>query len=257
MTRRFVLVICLLLIPAFSFAQDSPDATFEFYGTVQSANATALVINGQIVDISEAQINAPLVAGLVVRIQGAFTSDGSIAAVQIDPVSPGLIPGIVEITGIVSELNETSIRVGAQSIEISSAHISGTPQVGQFVRAYALQAAPGVWTARSVIARLVPEVVVTPEVLPTTASNEIAAPGTTPEVIPPAQTPEVGVGEDLRIEGTLQAVDANSITVDGSRYFIGSARIDGVLTVGARVRLEIRVISGGEWIVEEVRMRDD
>jgi hypothetical protein len=164
-----------------------------------------------------------------------------------------LIPGIVELNGSVTNLQGTTLQVGGQTVDISGAHVSGTLAVGQVVRIYVVQAVPGVWTARSVIGSAVPLVVGTPEIVAPIATAEVAPPLATLEVIPPARTPEVG--EDFKVEGTVQAFDANTITVDGNVYFIGSARIDDPLFVGAWVRLEIRVIRNGEWVVEEVNVR--
>jgi hypothetical protein len=246
-------VLLILLIPTLLRGQDSPNATLEFYGSVQSASVTALVVNGQLVDADTAQINTPLVVGMVVRVQGTLAPDGRVIATQIDPVSPGLIPGIVEINGVIAELGGASLRIGGQTIDISSTQIIGTLTVGQPIRVYAVQTAPGAWAARLVIVSTVPPVAVTPEIAAPSSTGQVIAPVTTPEVIPPAQTPEIG--EDFEIEGTVQAFDANTITVDGNIYFIGSARIEDQLFVGARVRLEIRVIRGGEWIVEEIDVR--
>lgn len=256
MIRRLLLITGLFLLPSLSLAQDAtvPDspAALEFYGTVQSASATALVVNGQLMSITGAPVNTPLVVGMVVRVQGVVASDGTLTISQIDPVSPGLLPGIVELNGTLTALQGTTAVIGGETIDLTTAQVVGSLTVGQFVRVYAVQSAPGTWTARSVIGSSLPSVALTPEVIPPNATPDVLPPVSTPEVFPPVQTPEVG--EDFEIEGTVQAFDANTITIDGSRYFIGSARIDNGLFVGARVRLEIRVVNG-EWIVEEVDVR--
>lgn len=54
MIRKIItgIAILLLLIQSVVFAQSVPtDINIEFYGTIQSANSTAIVINGQIIDV--------------------------------------------------------------------------------------------------------------------------------------------------------------------------------------------------------------
>lgn len=255
MIRRLALAAFVLLIHTFLLAQDSPGAVIGFYGAVQSVNATALVINGQIVDIQSAQVTTPLAIGVTVRITATYAGDGSLTAQTVEALPPGFIPGIVVISGAITDIADSTITIQGHTIVMSDAVVSGAPALGQEATVYAVADATDSWQARVVIAHdAAPAPIETPEIAPPTATSTIAAPISTPEVVAPVQTAEVG--EDFRVEGTLQAFDANSITVDGDRYFYGSARIDGTLRVGARVRLEIRVLSSDEWIVEEVRIRD-
>ncbi|MEO8397303.1 MAG: hypothetical protein ABI700_30180 [Chloroflexota bacterium] len=263
MKRRYFLAVAslILLIPQLLFAQDT---TIEFYGTIQSANATAIVINGQIVDIQSAQVNAPLTAGTVVHVRATSGADGSFAATEIDPVTPGIIPGIVEIDGLARALNTTEagsiIRVGDTEIDISEAEIRGTILPEQPVRVFARSVAPGKWAALLVVGADIlspastPEVgapVATPDVLPPVATPEVGAPVSTPDVLAPVKTPEAG--EDFKITGTLQSLTDADLVVDGQRLFIGGARIEGTLTVGVQVQLEIRVVNG-QWVLEAIKV---
>ena len=264
MIRRLALAAFVLLIHTSLLAQDSLGAVIEFYGAVQSVNETALVINGQIVDIQSAQVTTPLVVGVTVRVTATYADDGSLTAQTVEAFPPGVIPGIVVISGAITGITDSTITIQGHAIDTTDAVVTGTPALGQAATVYAVASATDSWQARVVIVHdampapiETPEAaapIATPEIVPPTATSTVAAPVSTPEIVAPVQTAEVG--EDFRVEGTLQAFDANSITVDGDRYFYGSARIDGTLRVGARVRLEIRVLSSGEWIVEEVRIRD-
>ncbi len=259
MKRRWSLAVAslILLIPQLLFAQDT---SIEFYGTVQSANATALVINGQIIDIQTAQVNTPLLAGTVVHVQANLEADNSLVARQIDAVAPGIIPGVVQIVGVIEEINGTTVRVNGQQINILGAQVVGQLNVGELVRVAALQTAPGQWTANFLAGFVIggpistPEVnapVATPDVLPPLATPEVSAPISTPEVNAPASTPEAG--EDFKISGTLQSFTDADLVVDGQRYFIGGARVEGTLIVGTQVQLEIRVVNG-QWVLEEVEV---
>jgi hypothetical protein len=86
------------------------------------------------------------------------------------------------------------------------------------------------------------------------ATGDVQPPVATPEVLPPVSTPEVS--DDFRVEGRLEAVGSSAIMVDGQRYDIRAARIDDPLSVGAFVRMEVRVVDG-QFVVERIRVEDD
>ncbi len=193
MLRKIIInaAILLLLIQGIVFAQ--AEINIEFYGTIQSANSTAIVINGQIVDVRGAQINVPLTVGMGARVQATVLSDGSLLARQVDPLSAGLIPGIVEINGTVTNFILPILTISGQTIDITGAEVSGSITIGQIVRVFAVATAPGVWQARFVDAvDNVPAPLSTPEV----GSPGILPPVATSEVLPPVSTPEVGDDDD-------------------------------------------------------------
>jgi hypothetical protein len=181
--KIFLTVFLLFVMQGLVFAQT--DFTVEFYGTIQSVNSTAIVINGQIVDVSDTAVNAPLAAGTAVRVQAVMLPDGTFAARQIDVLPSGVIPGIVEINGTVTDFALPIVTINGQSIDITGTEISGSIVIGQVVRIFAVAIAPGIWQARFVDAG---------GNLPG-ANSEVLVPATTPEVLPPATTPEVS-GDD-------------------------------------------------------------
>lgn len=179
--------ILLLLMQGGVFAQS--DVNIEFYGTIQSANNTAIVINGQIVDIRGALVNTPLTTGVGVRVQATVLSGGNLTARQVDPFPAGVIPGIVEINGTVTNFVQPILTISGQTIDTTGAEIIGTITLGQIVRVFAVAPAPGEWQARLVDAvDNMPTPITTPEV----DTGSIVPPVTTPEVLPPVSTPEVG-----------------------------------------------------------------
>ena len=181
MVRRIILIAALLLLLLQGVVFSQTDNNIEFYGTIQSANSTAIVINGQIIDMRGAMVNTAFTPGLAVRIQATMLADGSLVARQIDALPVGIIPGIVEINGTVLNLTAATLNVSGQVIDITNAEISGSIALGQSVRVFAVATAPGTWQARFVdAAGNVPAPLSTPEV------------GPAPNVLPPASTPEVG-----------------------------------------------------------------
>jgi uncharacterized membrane protein YgcG len=186
MAYRVVTLIALLLILIQPIALAQTDVNIEFYGTIQSANSTGLVMNGQIVDIRGAQVTTPLAAGLAVRVQAILLPDGSLAARQIDALPAGVIPGIVEISGTATDFALPVLIVNNQIIDLTDAEISGSIVIGQIVRVFAVAVTPGVWRARFVDASdNIPAPASTPEV------DSPVTEALPPEVLMPAFTPEV------------------------------------------------------------------
>jgi hypothetical protein len=180
MARKLIVCIALLIV-AQGMVFSQSELNIEFYGTIQSANTTAIVVNGQIVDVQSALMNAPLASGTAVRVQATLLPDGSLTARQVDVLPAGIIPGIVEITGTVTDFVLPFLMVNGQTIDITGTEISGSFAIGQSVRVFAIATAPGAWQARFVDAG---DAITTPP--------GVLAPATTPEILPPATTPEVG-----------------------------------------------------------------
>lgn len=244
MTRLIGSFFAALLLAIGSVsAQDDGGLNIEFYGTVQSASATAAVINGQLVDITGAEIRAPLTAGTTVRVHAILAADGSLSAREIEPTSPGLIPGIVEIEGTIDAMNGSTVTISGEVFDIASAGIGGQLAVGNVARVYAVAVAPHQWNARLVVSTAALQ----QPVMPPAATAEIV----TTSIPAPAVVATPEVGEDFEIFGTVTAFDGTSITVDGQPFFVGSARLDSGIAVGVAVRMEIRVINGN-WVIEEI-----
>lgn len=198
MTRRllFTAALLLLLNPLLIFAQtpSPPVTTIDFYGTVDSNLGSTLIINGRVVDISTAQMNSMLLApGVTVHIVAQVAPNGSLIAQALELVPVGFIPGLVELSGTISEVTEISIRIDDQTIDTTNARIIDLLQVGDQVRVIARATNTTVWEARFVYidSGIIPPVA-TPEVI------AILPPVTTPEVVVPVApvvapvfTPEV------------------------------------------------------------------
>ncbi|MDZ4764641.1 MAG: hypothetical protein SGI73_08815 [Chloroflexota bacterium] len=183
-------------------AQNMPptEITVEFYGTIQSANPSALVINGQVIDISGAQLSAPPTTGLVVRVIAVAQADGTIAARQIDPVPVGMLPGIVVLMGAISDVNQSTLMLGDQMVDISDAVILNALQIGDSVRLLVVADTPGRWRALLVGSPDNPAFAPlgTPDPAIRPPSSNLQAPNATPEIssappAPPVSTPEIGV----------------------------------------------------------------
>lgn len=246
-------------------AQTPPSAEpaqITVYGTIQSMNANGIVLNGQIIDTTGAQIDAPLQTGMVIQVDIIVTADGLLSAQRVIPQPVGVLPGVVVIEGTADNVQaDGRFEIGGQTITMLDTAQSIAS--GDTVRVFAVQDSPtraNQWTGLAVV-RLdaIPAPVGTVEAAPPAATVDAAPstpaqpPATTPEVVPPAATPEVS--EDFRIEGTITAMNGTTIIVEGQNINIQNARIDDPLSVGAFVRVEARRING-VIIAEEVDLRD-
>jgi hypothetical protein len=196
MTRRILLTaaLILLLIPLLITAQiETQTTTVDFYGTIESNIGSTLIINGRVVDISGTQMNGMILApGITVHIVAEIAPNGSLIARQLELVPVGFIPGLVELSGVISEISGANIRIGDQLIDTTNARIIDLLQVGQQVQVFAHATNTTVWEARfvSLMGNVLPPVV-TPEVNAEAVVPVILPPVTTPEVLPPVTTPEV------------------------------------------------------------------
>jgi hypothetical protein len=278
MTRRrlWTAALLFLLIPTLISAQTPTPVTIDFYGTIDTNLGGTLVINGRVVDVRNAQMDGLLLApGIDVHIQAEAAPNGTLIAHQLDLVPVGLLPGLVELNGTVTAFTLSSLHLGNQIIDTSTARIIGTIAVGQPAQVFASATNSNLWSARIVLGGdavapippvVTPEVVApadapvvvqpiaTPEIVPPADAPVVVQPVTTPEVIPPVSTPEVS--DDFRVEGRLEAVNGSNIVVDGQTYDISSARIDDPLAVGAFVRMEV-YLANGVFIVERIRAEDN
>jgi hypothetical protein len=184
-------MFALMVIASHLLAQNAPpasgDSSITFYGAIQSAADGVIVINGQIIDTRSAEIDAALVPGAVVRVVVESSASTTLIAQHINAVQVGVIPGIVRLTGVVTNISERVIVLdGTQIVTVSPDE--ALPRVGERVRLFVIAAAPGRWTTLDeAVAPLA-----TPEARPPAATAEpIVPPAATPEVAPPASTPDV------------------------------------------------------------------
>lgn len=182
----------------------------EFTGAVQSVAPAGFVINGLFINAPPDQVRT-LAPGIVVRVRATWGESSILGAQEIALVPAGLLPGIVELTGTLSNIS-TDFIILSSGLSGTGGQIIGTggiraglenAQIGQTVRVYAVAAGQGQWVARAVVpveTALSPAI--TPEVLP-----QPAFPTLLPAAPPPSATVEV-VPEDRRGRGSSDDDDS-------------------------------------------------
>ncbi len=259
-STKFVWLLLVLLLGATVFAlsptstpaaaqEATPEATpetpatppppqgaayLELIGIVTAFDATTLTINGQVIDISSADIDLQLAVGVLVEVHAWLLADGSIVAYEVDPFDDDdLAPGEIELIGIVTALDGNTLTLGGLTIDISTAVIDDddTPlRVGVLVEIYAVVFPDG---------RLVARLVTTED-----AANDDDDDDDNDDRSRFAR----GV---IVIIGTLDDFDDGSIII-GGQVIIIEVELDLPRVIGARYVIEIRV-ENANWVVIAMR----
>lgn len=247
---RSALVVALTLLLATLiglpkiYAQSGDDVIqIELVGEIEALSTTTLTINGQVVDISAAELNTTLAVGEVIKIEGTLEADGSIVALEVNPVEEGeLLPGEVEIIGPVEAFDTDSLTIGGLVIDISAAELEDALvlEVGSVVKVHMslVTDASGVesWVAREVQDG-------------TDDSQDDGSDDSNDDT-----SNESHPGE-FEIVGTLTSIDGDTIVVAGLTIDIVSAEIKGMLVEGALVKVHLSLVDG-VLVAREVELHD-
>lgn len=195
--------------------------SIELVGLIEAMTVDSITVNQQVIDITSAELNTALELDAAVKVEGWVLTDGTIAAREVSAATPdGLLPGEVEITGVVEALDATTLTVNGLVIDISTAEMTDAIAVGDMVKVHASFDAAGALVAREVS-------LYTPE------------------------TPPTAPGEDFELRGTLEEVGDGYIIVAGQSINMLQAEIKTQLQVGALVKVHVRIVNG-ELVASEV-----
>jgi uncharacterized membrane protein YgcG len=234
-----ILALVTLLIGQAVLAQSAQD-TVELVGTIEAVNADgSIVVNGQTITITTAELNVALATGQVVKVEGTLLSDGHIAAreVQAPDVDDLQDDDEIELIGIVDSFDGTTLVVSGIPIDVRTAEINSPIVVGQLIKVHASFDANG-----NLIARETDD----------NADDGMPSPDSTPEV----GDDNGGDDDDDRpgefeITGTLEQVGDGFIMVNGQTISITGAEIKNQLVVGALVKLHLSH-QNGQLVAREV-----
>ena len=125
----------------------------EFVGTLDSYSGSMMVVNGQSIDVSRAQIQTGVTVGQLVKVHATATGTGGWVAREVQAFvaqdAAPRSPNEFEITGTLEAISATSIVVSGQQFSIVGAEINGTLVVGVRVKVHA-SSINGVLVAREV-----------------------------------------------------------------------------------------------------------
>lgn len=136
----------------------------EITGVLESFDGTTMVINGQVVDASVAEIKAGIVVGELVKVHVTANVDGTWQAREAEPIiasvednstddnstdTNGMQPGEFEIIGTLEEIGDGFVVVSGQRVDISNAELKNMLVTGVLVKVH-LQEVDGVLVAREI-----------------------------------------------------------------------------------------------------------
>ncbi len=202
----------------------------ELVGLIEAMGQGTLTVNGLTIDISRAEITTPLALGLAVRVDGTLLPDGSIRAREVKAAELGILPGELEIIGVLESFAGTTMVIGGQVIDVASAEIEAGVVVGALVKVHLTLSATGEWIAREV---------------------ELAREDDD-DLDDDSDDDEDREGE-FEIVGTLEEIGEDIIVVSGRTISTVGAEIKGVLVAGALVKVHLSEVDG-EWVAREVEL---
>ena len=176
---------------------------------------------------------------------------------------PTLVPtaiaptSLIELRGVVSAQDATTLSIGSQMIDISGALVGEGVGVGQRVRVRAALAGPNLWRAQLVElftgsdmnAPLPNSGAGTPTSTPFPMNApSVGTPTATPLPFsaPPAGVPGAGdipFVDEFELVGTLDAVNGQTIIVSGLPISIVGAEIKTTLVAGMPVEVHVRMVN--------------
>ncbi len=115
----------------------------EIVGVVDSVNGTTIVIGGQTIDISNAEVKAGVMAGKTVKVEFSIDSAGQLVAREVQVVAtttttvgskPSVSEENTEITGTLEQVGDGFVIVSGQRFSTNGAEIKGQLVVGVLVK---------------------------------------------------------------------------------------------------------------------------
>jgi hypothetical protein len=207
----------------------------ELVGLVEAVTPGSITVNGQIIDITSAEINQLPVVGAAVKVEGNIDAAGQIVAFEvraIDLRERGLQPGEIELVGRLTAMNSQRLTIAGFLMDMTRAEIYPGVGLGALVKVHAMLDAQGNWIVR--------------EVEPASADDL-------------TESRRRSAGE-FEVTGTLTEVGDGFIVVSGRRIDTRNAEMSGLLVPGALVKVHLSIVNGA-WVAREAELarsgRDD
>ncbi|HML21503.1 MAG TPA: DUF5666 domain-containing protein [Aggregatilinea sp.] len=217
-------------------AQSDDTNKVELVGLIEAVEQDTITVNGLVVDVAGAQVGAALEVGTAVWIEGVTLADGTIRASEVIPAESGvLLPGELELVGLLDSLSASSAEVNGLAFDLAVAEVERGLAVGDLVKVHAGLSMDGNWIAREI---------------ETFALDDSTTTGATATA-----QPRFDDGE-FEIVGTLMNAGEGFIVVAGQQIDVTRAEMHGTPLLGALVKVHLSLVNG-EWVAREVETRFD
>lgn len=247
-----IALFCLVFGAVMVAAQDTT-TEIELVGTVEAMSLDTITVNQLVIDVTRAEIKVALQLGVAVKVQGSVLADGSVVAREVkapQDTQRGVLPGEMEITGLLTDFSGTSMTIAGQTVDVSGAEIKAGVTVGQLVKAHVTLAADGSWVAR--------------EVEPGFAqgAGDNANPNANTNANANDNLDDNGnandnssllTGNEMEVVGTLTEAGSDFIVVGGQRISVAGAEIKSQLFLGALVKVHMSAGPNG-LVAREVEL---
>lgn len=140
----------------------APTNEVEIVGSVSALSTQTITLGSQIFNISGAEVKADVAVGKLVKIHASQNTAGQWVAREIELLQPTgsqtpspattqepILQDEFEIFGVVTGVNNTTIVIAGQNIDISKAEIKNALAVNSTVKVH-VSVVNGVWIAREV-----------------------------------------------------------------------------------------------------------
>ncbi|GAB4442115.1 MAG: hypothetical protein Kow00120_10930 [Anaerolineae bacterium] len=239
-TLALALILALLVRGA--IAQESA-AEIELVGIIEAIGPTTITVNGQEINITDAEVDVALGAGLAVKVEGTLVG-GEIKAREVSALQTGLMPGEIEIVGVLEGIEGQFVIVSGLRVSVAGAEVQSGLAVGAPVKVHAtFLAQTGAWLAREVEAF--------------TFEDDLADDNSNGNDNDDDRDDD-RFDNEFRIVGTLEEIGEDYVIVSGLTIDVARAEIEGTLVIGALVKVEVSLVDGSLRAseVDHVMLRD-
>jgi LysM repeat protein len=225
-------------------AQETPTLV-ELTGIIQAMDAQTITINGQVIQIDTAELQTALELGKEVKIH-VQSQDGQLIATEIvDPATDtsSLLTNEIEIVGLLSTLDGTTITVGGILFDITDFGLYAGAAVGDLVSIKATLDANG----QLVILEVEQSSDDNSNDNTADNSNDNTADNSNDNTDDNSNDNTSStdfVAGEFEVVGTINALDGTTITIGGITIDLGSAEIRDALMLGATVKLHASLVDG-------------
>ncbi len=226
----------VLLVSSIIIESDMDEV--EIVGTLEALDATSATIDGQTYALLPgAEIKAGVVVGALVKVHLVPQADGSFAIREME-LAEDDDDHEREIVGTLEALDATSATIDGQTYALlPGAEIKAGVVVGALVKVHLVPQADGSFAIREM------ELAEDDDLDDDSGDDD--------------GDDDSGIAGEYEVVGTLEAITATNVTVNGTTYGITRfTEFKNGVQVGDYVKLHVVVMSDGSHIVREIELAD-
>jgi len=228
-----VVLMAAVLLAAPRTSAQGPDDNIELIGVIRSFDATSIVVNGFVVDITTAEVNVTLATLLPVKVEGTLNPDQTIKAREVNLLTQDdLQPDELEIVGTLQSMNGLQAVVSGLTFDLTVAEVQAGLVIGDLVKVHASRNTDGLWIAREIERELGDDM------------GDDSGDDSSDDSGNDSPGDLNDDDEDFKIYGTLEEIGTGYIVISGQRIDTSRAVISDTLIIGALTKAEVISVDG-------------